>query len=58
MTRFVTDRVVSFGLNDNSGAPIPIQLAANKVTRAAHRITLKKTCANDFAAHRVASAED
>ena len=58
MTRFVTDRVVSFGLNDNSGAPIPIQLAADKLARTTHWITLKKTCANDFAAHRVASAED
>ena len=33
MTRFVTDRVVSFGLNDNTSAPIPIQLAADKLAR-------------------------
>jgi len=53
VTRFVTNRVVSFGLNDNTSAAIPIQSAADKVARTSHWITLKKNCANDFTAHRV-----
>jgi hypothetical protein len=53
VTRFVTDRVVSFGLNDNTSAAIPIQFAADKVARTSHWITLEKTYANYFAAHRV-----
>src|SRR5690349_10922396 len=53
VTRFVTDRVVSFCLNDNTSAAIPIQLAANKLAGTSHRITLEKNCANHLAAHRV-----
>ena len=51
--RLVTDRVVSFGLNDNASATIPIQLAADKLARTSYWITLKKKCANDFTAHRM-----
>src|SRR5205823_14001694 len=53
VTRFVPDRVVSFCLNDNPGAAIPIQLAANKLACTTDWITLKETCANHYAAHRV-----
>ena len=53
VTRFVTDRVVSFGLNDNTSAAIPIQLAADKLARTSYWITLKKNCANDLTAHRM-----
>jgi len=51
VTRFVTDRVVSFCLNDDASAAIPTQLAADKLACTSHWITLKKSCANYFAAH-------
>jgi hypothetical protein len=51
--RFVTDRMVRFCLNDNTGAAIPIQLAANKLARTSHWIAPKKNSANHFAAHGV-----
>jgi hypothetical protein len=53
MRRFVTDRMVSFCLNDNTSAAIPIQLAADKLARTSHWIAPKKICAKHFAAHGV-----